>query len=481
MQPDLKKNYIYRLCYEIICFLVPLVTTPYISRVLGADGVGKYSFTYSVVAWFMLFGALGTESYGTREISRNREDKGNCSRLFWEIEFISILTCSLCLVLWGILICTVREYKFLFLALTPFLLGTMFDISWFYVGQEKIKIFAICGSVSRIVSTILVFALVRTSDDLITYCIINSLILLGSDVLMWLNLPRFVQKIPISQISLKRHFKEICVYFVPTIASSIYYILDKTLIGVITKDPLENGYYEQAAKVISVAKAFSYFVLNSVLTARMSYLFAKEGAAAIRSRMEKSINAFLFLGFGAVFGLLGISGRMVPVFFGEGYAPVEGLIYMLLPVIILAGISNSLEYQYYVPGGKRAQSSRYIIAGAALNLILDIILIKIWGAKGAAAASILAELLLMILFLYNCEGCLGIKQLCGFSRKRIIAGLIMAFVVRTAGRIPMNGIAVLLVQLIGGGIIYLLILCILRDSFIKDIFSELSKNKKPET
>ena len=132
--PDLKKNYIYRLLYELTLLAGPLITVPYVSRVLGPTGVGDFSFTYSVATYFILFCALGLSGYGTREISRCRDNEAAVSRLFWEIRLSGMIPGLICLVLWGIFILLTTRYKLLYLALTPYLLGAIFEIQWFYIG-----------------------------------------------------------------------------------------------------------------------------------------------------------------------------------------------------------------------------------------------------------------------------------------------------------------------------------------------------------
>jgi O-antigen/teichoic acid export membrane protein len=164
-QPDLRKNYIYRMFYEALLFGGPLVTLPYVSRVLGADGIGRYSYSFSIITYFMMFGALGTSSYGTREIARNRNDRQRCSVLFWEIELVSVLSCLVCLIFWGLLVLTAgSDYRLIFFTLTPYLIGTMFDITWFFTGLERIGAIVLANSVTRILGIILIFVTVIAND-----------------------------------------------------------------------------------------------------------------------------------------------------------------------------------------------------------------------------------------------------------------------------------------------------------------------------
>lgn len=137
--PSIRKNYIYRLLYDLLVLIIPFVTTPYISRVLGADGIDIYSYTASVITYFTLFSALGTNSYGARESAQHRDEPTQTSRLFWEIELMTVGTSSVCLAAWIIFIIFSKEYHYYYMALIPLLFATMVDISLFLTGYEQVK------------------------------------------------------------------------------------------------------------------------------------------------------------------------------------------------------------------------------------------------------------------------------------------------------------------------------------------------------
>lgn len=138
-QTSIKKNYIYNTIYQVLSLITPLITAPYISRVLGSSGVGIYSYTNSIVTYFTLFAALGTASYGQREIAMHRNDSKASSKLFWEIEFLSITTTAVSLIIWLIWICVSTQYTAVYGVLTLSVLAVAFDISWYFGGFEKFK------------------------------------------------------------------------------------------------------------------------------------------------------------------------------------------------------------------------------------------------------------------------------------------------------------------------------------------------------
>lgn len=472
-QPDLKVNFIYRLVYEILLYAIPILMMPYISRVLGADGVGEYSFSYSVISYFMMFASLGTAAYGTREIARNRDDRRSFTRIFWEIEFMSMAVSAVCLILWGVLIFMGTLHRMYFIVLTPFLLGTMFDISWFYMGLERIRVLALSGSIVQIAGVAALLIFVRTKEDVLLFCLLSAVTVFIANLSMWLFLPRFLVKDDLKGLKILPHFRKTLIYFVPTAAMSVYLVLDKTLIGLIGRDASQNGYYEQASRLIAIAEALAFIIYNKVATARLSYLFSRHAYEEIRERIRSSMDYIFLLGYGAAFGLLGIAHTFVPVFLGDGFAPAETLLVMMLPLIPVIGVSNCLGILYYIPAGKRAQSTKYIVAGAGCNLLLNLCLIPYLGAKGAVIATIAAELLISVLMLRYCEGYLSLRLIGKYSAKRIPAGIVMALCVRLLSNLPLPSPVVLLIQIASGAVIYVLLLLICKDAMLKDLFQKI--------
>lgn len=472
-QSNVKKNYLYRLLYEILVLFIPFVTTPYISRVLGADGVGTYSYVTALMSYFTLFAALGTSSYGSKEIAQHRDNKLEASKLFWEIEIMTIVTSLVCLLGWICVISFSKIYRYYYLALIPTLLAIMFDISWFYTGYEEVKHIVICNTICKFVGVILLFILVKNKEDLKIYILINSLTALLGNASMWIYIPKMLASIDFKELSIKRHIKQSMIYFIPSVAVSIYTVFDKTLIGVITKDTLQNGYYEQANKAIGFVKILVFTSVNSVMGARMSYLFSKKRYDEIHKRLERSMNFIALVGIGSVFGVIGIAKNFVPAFFGKGYLPVVQLLYILSPIVLIIGISNCLGTHYYTPAGYRKQSTKYIIVGSCVNLMLNLILIPYYGANGAAIASVFAELVITILYIHNCNQYISVRKLWGFIWKRLIAGLLMLATVLCVSNVmcSINEIAIIIIQVVVGVITYGVILLILKDNMLFELLN----------
>ena len=465
-EPSLKKNFFLSTAYQVLVVIIPFITAPYISRVLGPEGVGIYSYTNSLQMYFSMFAALGTVSYGTREIARVRNDRAQRSQLFWEIECLTIVTSLICLLGWGVFVALSSQYRIYYAILTFSLVAVIFDISWFFAGMEEFKYTVSMNGLFKILGVVALFLFVKEATDVPVYTLIMALTLFLGNASMWIYLRQFIDKVPIKSIKLKKHFKETLIYFVPTIATSIYTVLDKTLIGIITQEEAQNGFYEQATKIINMCKALTFAALNSVLGSRISFLFIENKIEEIKERINFSLDYIMFMGVGLCFGILAVAGRFVPLFFGPDFEPVTELLYLMSPLIIIIGISNCLGSQYYTPAGLRSRSAKFIVVGATVNFVLNIILIPVLLSKGAVIASLIAEMLIMGLYVSHCNDYTSWKSIASLGWKKITAGIVMLAVLLFLQRFIQSDLIAVLAMIPVGVLIFASSLFVLRDSFM---------------
>ena len=313
-EPSLKKNIAISTIYQVLLIILPIITAPYVARVLGPEQSGIYDYTNSIQTYFAMFAALGTASYGAREIARVRGDAAQRSILFWEIELMTVMTSAVCIAVWFVFIAFTRQYKVIYLVLTMGLFSTMFDISWFFAGMEQFKYTVTKNAACKLIGVALMFMFVKKQEDLLLYIIIITASTMLGNLSMWLYVPRFITKVDFKTLRFKKHFHETLIYFIPSIATSVYTVLDRILIGVITKNKAENGCYHYTMQIINMMKALTFSSLNMVLGSRIAYLFAEEKYDEIKARIRDSINYILFMGIGICFGLIGVAGRFVPIF-----------------------------------------------------------------------------------------------------------------------------------------------------------------------
>lgn len=492
----LKKNVIFNVFYHILVIVVPLITAPYLSRVLKTDGMGVYSYTGSLATFFAMFAAFGILTYGTMIIAQNRDNKKDYSQKFFEIELLAFILCAVVIGVWIIFASVYTEYKIYLYILTFQILATAFDISWLYAGLEKYSYTVSINLIAKLATMACVFIFVKTKDDLSTYLLINSLGLLGGNLTMWLFLPKVLTKAKIKFSNLKVHLKETFIFFVPTIAATIYSILDKALIGVLIQGEvtviedgvevkrklaeIENGYYEQTFKILNAAKAICFIAINNVMCSRASYLYKKQDNEGINRLMHVTYHLTLFLSFGMAFGLAAVSGVLIPLYFGPGYDKSIILTRILAFIIPIICISNVLGSIYYTPSGRRKQSSTYLVIGAIVNVLLNIPFILLFNSIGAAIASITAETIITILYLVKCNKTVTWKEMFNYTWKKVVAGLLMLTVILLMNHFLIDKMKdyVLLILTFGVGLVtYILSLVVLKDDIVKIAIGFINKKR----
>ena len=478
-QVSLTRNYFFKLAFQVLSLVVPLVTTPYISRVLGADGIGTYSYTSSIMTYFTMFASLGTINYGVREIAQCRDDKQEMSKVFWGIELMTVCTTLATLVIWLLLTSMSPEYNEIFFALTPMLVATAADISWLYTGLEKIHYTVAINLVCKLAGVISVFAFIKGKGDLLLYVFIMSAVTCVGNMSMWLFLPGIVAPPRLREIKIGRHFRETLKYFITSVAISIYTVLDKTMIGVLTHDPLENGYYEQACKIVNIAKPLAFSSINDIMAPRMSYLFAKDQKDEITARINSSLGIELLLSVGCCFGLMSVADVFVPFFFGAGYKPVIPLLKLMAPILIFICVSTCLGSHYYVPSGNILSGTKLTIVGSIVNILVNVPMIIWFSAKGAVTASLLAEGVIAVLYAVFCRRKVKYKGIWCQLYKKLIAGVLMYFMcswIETV--VHCTPILLLLTQVVSGVVFYVIALTFMKDDSVYLIYKIIAKRVK---
>lgn len=225
------KNFMYNMVYQILLYIIPFIVTPYISRVLGAENIGIYSYTYSIVTYFMLLTLLGINNYGTRNIARNHKNREKLSFTFSSIYYLQIIMGIIMLVIYNISIIFMdKAYTMLFLINNLFIISAILDINWLFFGLEEFKITTVRNGIIKIVSVILIFLLVKRKEDLWKYLLIMSGSLVISQLYLFLFIKRYVDFKKVKMKDITKHIKSVFVLFIPVIAYSVYRIMDKTMI-----------------------------------------------------------------------------------------------------------------------------------------------------------------------------------------------------------------------------------------------------------
>ncbi|MCI1735269.1 MAG: flippase [Bacilli bacterium] len=488
------KNYILNVIYQVFLLIVPLITTPYLSRVLGVEGIGQYSFSSSIANYFALMAALGFGYYAQREIAKHQGDKESQSIIFWEIlivRFFSTLLSTLlcCSLEWAGIY---KTYSLLMWWWVLYIVGTEFDVTFFFQGNEDFGKIVGRNLIAKILSIILIFCLVKNSNQVWVYLVCNIGGTIAGNLSLWFYLPKCLQKIDPSKLRPWRHFAPTLRLFLPTIATSVYTMLDKTLLGLLIQETyvvqesqlingvetivnvtkrysdLENGYYEQSEKVVKMAMTI-ITALGIVMIPRNSTEFAKGNIENVKRNIYYATNFVWALGIPLMLGIAAIAPNLVPWFLGNGFKKCILLMQLFTPLILIIGFSNVFGLQYLVPTQRDGKFTIGIISGAITNLILDVILIHFYWSIGAVIATLVAETVVTSVMMIMIHKEISFKRILFQSWKYLIAGGAMFACVYVTQHYLAPTILNTFLLILEGIVVYALLVLLMRDRFSLDL------------
>lgn len=475
---SVKRNYIYNLIYDVLILIVPLITTPYVSRVLAVESVGLYSYTYSIILYFTAFVALGTKSYAIKQVAR-AENRQEISRVFWNTFSLRLVVGLFALIVYYGMVCIIGENKEVSLMQSIYIIAVIFDISWFFQGKENFKIIIFRNLLIKVFSVISIFAFVKDNNDLLIYVLALSVPTLLGNLSLWGYLRKYLVKISVFDIRPFTGFKEILVLFIPTLALQIYAAIDKTMLGVLTGSTLENGYYSQADKIVNLALTVVTTV-SIVTLPRISSLFSKKEYEKVNSNMQTTYRFVMFISLPMMLGLCAISDILIPWFLGDKYQKSVILLYVLSCLFPIMGISNITGFQYLVATDRQNYYSFSIATGTAINILLNSLLIPGLKSVGAALATVLAEFFIMIIQLFYIviiKKEFTLRQIFGKSWRYVVSAVIMFFIINLSKKVLPIGFVGIMFSVFLGITTYIMILILLKDYMVIDFIKTQIINK----
>lgn len=496
--PSIRKNYIFNLAYQIFLIVVPIITTPYVARVLTSNGVGRYSFSFSLATYFTILAGLGFGYYAQRAIAKCQEDKLSISKTFWEIILCRLLSVAISLGA-NILLCLLgvyKEYTSLMWVFNINILAIAFDISFLYQGKEEFGSLVLKNFIIKTLAVILIFVFVKNENSIIVYALINASSVFLANVFMWVSAKKYLQYVSIRILRPLSHLKGTLVLFLPTIAISIYTVLDKTLIGLLVPgtyetidsdgltvvkkiSDLENGYYEQSEKIVKMAMVV-ITSLGTVMIPRNSSEIERGNYDKVRQNITKSCQIVLLFGIPIMLGLIVVADSFVPWFLGEGYDKSALLIKVLAGLVPVLGFSNVFGLQFLIPSGKDKQFTFALLVGALVNLSLNIAFIMLWKSLGAAIASIFAESIVTAIMAFMIRKEINFIKILGSGWKYYISGLVMFGVCFVMSKFVGQTILGTFILILSGVFVYFCFLVLMRDCLIIGFAKRIFKFKKKQ-
>ena len=480
MDKKILQNYFYNILYQLLVVLAPMITVPYVTRTLGAPMLGISDWTGSNVQWFVLFGIMGVSIYGNREIARVRDDKIKMSKTFFEIFTMQVMSMLLSTAVYCLYLFTVPAEVKLYAAIqTISLLSVMLDITWFFYGVEDFKTASIRNMIIKILGIILIFTFVKGPQDLALFIIINA----GSGVLgqliMWAQLKQYVTWTKIRFKDVLKHFKPNFMLFIPQIATSIYTMLDVSMLGYLYHDVSHVSFYNQAQRFI---KMFLFFItsIGSVMLPRIANIHAKGQIDEVMRYLRTTFRMALYLAIPMIAGIISLIPYFIGWFLDETYQIVTPLIIFTTPIILFISLSNVFGTQYLLPVGRTHEYTRSVIFGAVTNFVLNAVLMPKFGAYGAITASVIAEFMVTFTQWISIRGQLNLGFKMSQIVKYVISAVIMMIPVHFIGEMMGPRFTTNILQIIAGAGVYFILLTVLKDDFHMNLLHKVLHRKGDE-
>lgn len=447
----LKRNLGLQTFYQIVITITPLITSPYLSRVLRPEGLGVYSYTQSLVNCFMLFAMLGFVNYGTRAIATTRHDSKR-RLVFWEIYhlqfFIGIIS-TICFLFFAL---SQSEISHFLLFQIFWVVGCIFDATWYFFGREDFKTTVLRNLIIKMLTIVSIFIFVRDPSDIGKYILIMSLSHLISSIVIW---PKILKSEKYSRFTWegsRKHIKPVLILFVPILAMSIYTIMDKMMLGALS-DSMQSGYYYNSDKIVNIPLGIINGI-GTVMLARISAEKANRGNDNAIKLIKKSMKIIICASVVLCFGIAAVSNDFIPLFFGDGYDPCINLVKLFSIVIIMKTISSILRTQYLVPFKKEKIFIISVATGSIANIIANLILIKLCnlGALGATIGTLVAEFIVssleLILISKHVNFLPDVAKIVPYS---IIGAIMLLIVMFVSASVHINIFVKIILEIIIGG------------------------------
>ena len=470
---SITRNFIYNLLQTVSNFLFPLITFPYVSRKLLAEGIGNVDFATSVINYFIMFASLGIPTYGIRACAQCRDDKKKLSQTVQELLIINLFTTAVVLLIFLVTLVCIPKFKsnrIILLINGVSLLLNCIGMNWLYSALEQYRYITIRSLFFKLLSLLAILFWVNGPEDTYIYAAILVFSSTGANLLNFFHSKTFVSYKKEKIYDLKQHFTPIFTFFATSVAISIYTNLDVVMLGFMCGDQ-QVGYYSAAIKIRSTV-ATIVTSLGVVILPKLLSAAATSDIVTFEKLYAKSLNFTFFTSIPLTLFFMICAKPCIYLLAGTDFQPAVEVLLFLMPTVFFAGLSNVTGTQLLIPWGKENKLLCSIITGALIDFFANFITIPLWGAKGAALSTLIAEVVVLAVQIKVSYVFLKrqIFKVTGFKKifSAGIAGVILVFFLRV------NNFSNLLLLCVSGIIffgIYILCLLIIKDRFVTDFMS----------
>lgn len=473
---SVKLNFIYLSLYKMLELLLPLVTSPLLSRRLGAEALGIYSYTYSIVSLFVVIAELGFYRYGLREIAKVRDNQKQLNQTYSNIFFTHIINALVVLSLFIFSVfCFYQTSDKKFLLIQGILIfNNLIDNSFLYIGLENIKPIAIRDGMTKLIAFALIILLIKSPDDLMVYITLMALSATISKLISLLYSRKFVTFIKPEIKVCMTIYRPMLLLMIPALASVIYQSMDKIMIGWFYNET-HVGYYDCASKALIPRNIIT--ALGTVLCPSIANLYASNQKEIAKQKITYSFTVSMIMALSFMFGISAIAQDFAPWFWGKSFATCSPMLIGLSISIPIWTIGEVIRNQFLLPTGRDKEYTWVFVAGVITNAIVNSILIPQYGAMGAIIATTVAEIEMSLIQLYLVRKDLPlVKQLLTLW-PYLLAGMFMLLTVQLVHAMFINFYTVkILLEILSGFLSFVIFTLILEKLSQTKIITELLGN-----
>lgn len=467
MGQSIKNNFLLNLSTTITGLLFPLITFPYASRILMADGIGQVQFFQSIIDYVSLFTALGIPLYAVREIARIRDNKELRSRTTIEILLLHAILTLVGYIVVFILAKTVAKIEIdasLFFLLSTTLFFNTIGVAWFYQAIEDFKYITLRSLFVRILSLVALFIFVKTKQDLFYYAGILVIGTVGNNIFNFFRLRKYIKlsKGEFKRLNLLRHLIPALKIFILNLVISIYVNLDSVMLGFL-KNEESVGYYAAATRL---TKAILGIVssLGAVLLPRFSNMITNGQKEEFQLLANKAASFTIALSLPMSVGLIFMAAPIIHIFCGNGFEPSILTLKLVAPIVLFIGLSGIIGMQILYPQGREKYVIISTMVGACINLLINYLLIPQYGQYGAALGTVIAEFMVTVIMILLGRKYLPINILSKQNLHYLIGSIVISILLAFLFVFPLHEVNYLLIGILLSVIVYYAYLLMIKDT-----------------
>lgn len=479
-QKSLKLNAILQLVKTFTSLIVPLITFPYSSRILGPVNIGKVNFSTSIIQYFVLIAGLGIGSHGIREIAKVRDDKEKLTKVTGELFSLFLIATAVAYAVFLLCLFFVpkfEEYKFLLVLCSTTIFMVPFGVDFVYNGIENFGYITGRTILFQIINVVSLFLFVKEENDYYQYAAVMVFSGTGANILNFVHLRKFISfRNLFKNLNIRQHLKPVFILFAMSIATQVYKIIDSSMLGFMCSD-YEVGLYSAATKINNMVLSI-VTAATGILLPRLAYVLKNKGREEFNALALKGIDVLFILALPCTIGLNIVSQNITLALSGDKYLDAVSAMKILNPIIVITGLSGFIGRQLFIPLNKEKWTLISVTAGMVANIAINAFLIPKYGANGAATGTLISESLVTIVQFVMLAKYFSIplilKKFVVSLFNSVIMGAAVYFISIQIDNIVLN----LVLSIFSGAFIYFILLLVEKNQILINIVKAVTKRIK---